>query len=283
MASMKSIKTIAEMKQKVKELKKAGKTISFVPTMGALHSGHLSIIEKAKELSDVVIMSSFVNPKQFNDKEDLEKYPRDLEKDRKLARKADVDLFFHPDETEIYPHGFLTTVNVSYLSKEFEGKYRPGHFRGVCTVVLKLLNIVQPDFLLLGLKDAQQYTILVHLVDDLALDVKVVGVPTIRDKDGLALSSRNVLLSAAEREKALCIPRALKRVHFLVKKQGILHRGELLQAVRSTLETAGVEVQYADIVNRTTFQPLDHVVRGDTFVIIAVKIGDVRLIDNTRI
>jgi pantoate--beta-alanine ligase len=280
---MEIIESIKDMRAKAIDLRKAGKSIAFVPTMGALHRGHLRLVERAKEIGGVIVLSNFVNPKQFNDPEDLRAYPRDPAKDKKLSKDAGVDIYFAPTTEEMYPPGFLTSVNVSYLGNQLEGASRPGHFRGVCTVVLKLLNIVQPHFLVLGLKDAQQFTILQHMVDDLCLNVELVGVPTVRDSDGLALSSRNVLLTKEQRAAALCMQRALKRVHFLVKKQGILHTGELLQAVRSATNTEGVQLDYATIVNRSTLEPMDHVVRGGTYILIAIKVGKVRLIDNTRI
>ncbi|CAN5186684.1 pantoate--beta-alanine ligase [soil metagenome] len=280
---MEVIETIEKMRDAATALRRAGKSISFVPTMGALHKGHAKLVERAKETGGVVVLSSFVNPKQFNDPEDLRRYPRDEAKDRKFSADSGVDYFFAPKEAEMYPAGFLTTVNVSYLSTQYEGEIRPGHFRGVCTVVLKLLNIVQPTSMILGIKDAQQFTVLAHMVRDLALPIEVIGVATVRDRDGLAMSSRNVLLTKDERDQALCMNRALKRVHFLVKKQGILHSGELMQAIRSAIQTAGAQMDYAAIVNRTTLEPLDHVVKGGTYVLLAIKVGNVRLIDNTRI
>lgn len=280
---MEVVESISKMKEIAREQRSGGNTVSFVPTMGALHRGHGRLIERAKETGEVVVVSSFVNPTQFNDPEDLKRYPRDPEADRQFCEDLGVEYFFAPTEEEIYPPGFLTTVNVSHLSAKYEGEMRPGHFRGVCTIVLKLLNIVQPSNLILGLKDAQQFVILAHMISDLALDVKVIGVPTVRDKDGLALSSRNVLLSKGERKQALCMNRALKRVHFLVKQQGILHTGELMQAIRSAINTSGAQLDYAAIVSRTTLEPLDHVVKGGTFVILAIRVGKVRLIDNTRI
>jgi pantoate--beta-alanine ligase len=280
---MQVVSTVKEMREIGRKLRAAGKKVAFVPTMGALHRGHIRLVERARKLGDTVVLSAFVNPKQFEDKEDLQKYPRNHAADRKMAEDAGVDYFFSPEAEDMYPPGFLTTCNVSFLGSRLEGESRKGHFRGVCTVVLKLLNIVQPAFLVLGLKDAQQFTIISHMVEDLALDVRVVGVPTARDSDGMALSSRNQRLSKEQREQALCMVRALKRVHFLVKKQGILHAGELLQAVRSALNTAGVQMEYAEVVNRTTLEPLDHVVRGGTYVLVAIRVGGVRLIDNTRI
>ncbi len=280
---MEIVATIEKMREHVKAWRAKGKSIAFVPTMGGLHRGHVALMEKARSSGDVVVLSSFLNPKQFNDPEDFEKYPRDLDQDKKIARKNDVDVFFAPTQEEMYPPGFLTTVNVSYLSRKLEGEFRPGHFRGVCTVVMKLLSIVEPQRLILGLKDAQQFVILEHMIADLAMDIDVIGVPTVRDPDGLALSTRNGLLTKEQRQKALCMSRALRRVHFLVRKQGILHAGELLGAIRSTIDTAGADLEYADIVSRSTLEPLDHVVRGGTFVLLAIKVGDVRLIDNTRI
>lgn len=275
--------TVREMRTASDKLRAGGKKIAFVPTMGALHRGHVRLVERAKENGEVVVMSVFVNPKQFDDPSDLDRYPRDLAKDKKIAEEAGVDIFFTPSAEEIYPAGFLTTVNVSFLSSKFEGESRPGHFRGVCTVVLKLLNIVAPHSLVLGIKDAQQFTILSHMISDLSLNVKIIGVPTVRDKDGLALSSRNVLLSKEQRDQALCMNRALKRVHFLTKKQGILHTGELMQAIRSAINTAGAQLDYAAIVNRTTLEPLEHVMKGGTYVLLAIRVGGIRLIDNTRI
>ncbi len=280
---MQVVNSVKEMKDLGRKWRREGKKVSLVPTMGSLHRGHLRLVEKARELGEIVVLSIFVNPMQFEDESDLKKYPRDPEEDQKKAEEAGVDILFVPTKEEIYPPGFLTTVNVSYLSRRLEGEKRPGHFRGVTTVVQKFLNIVQPAFLILGLKDAQQFAIITVMVEDMCMDVQVVGVATVRDRDGLALSSRNQLLTKEQREKALCIPRALKRVHFLVKKQGILHAGELLQAVRSAINTANVELDYAEVVNRTTLEPIDHAYRGGTYVLIAVRVDGIRLIDNTRI
>jgi pantoate--beta-alanine ligase len=280
---MQVVTTIKKMQEIARELRRTQQTVAFVPTMGGLHKGHGKLMERGKQMADVCVVSAFLNPKQFNDPADLERYPRDPERDKEFAEAHDVDYYFAPSEEEMYPPGFLTTVNVSFLSSRLEGLSRPGHFRAVTTVVLKLLNIVQPTHLVMGYKDAQQFVIIQHMIHDLALDVKMVGINTVRERDGLALSSRNSLLTPEGREKALCVSRALKRVHFLVKKQGILHQGELLQAIRSAVSTAGVELDYAEIVNKTTLEPLDHVMRGGTYVLIAVKIDGVRLIDSTRI
>jgi pantoate--beta-alanine ligase len=280
---MQVVTTIKKMQEIAREMRRTQQTVAFVPTMGALHKGHGRLMERGKRIADICVASSYLNPRQFTNQSDLVNYPRNPERDIEFADAHGVDYFFQPDDAQMYPPGSLTTVNVSYLSTRLEGKSRPGHFRGVCTVVLKLLNIVQPTHLVMGYKDAQQITIIQHMINDLCIDVKLVGVPTCRDRDGMALSSRNQLLSDEEREKALCLSRALKRVQFLVKKQGILHSGELLQAVRSAIGNGGVELDYCEIVNKTTLEPLDHVVRGGTYVLLAARAGKVRLIDNTRI
>lgn len=279
------INDLKEMRAFASEARAAGRTIAFVPTMGALHAGHASLFKAAAQHGDIVVASSFLNPLQFNDKQDYERYPRKPEEDYRLARDAGVAVFFEPSAEEMYPHGFLTSVNVSYLGERLEGESRPGHFRGVCTVVLKLFCIVQPHAALFGYKDAQQFAIITHMVRDLAMDIRIVGVPTVREKDGLAMSSRNALLSPEAREQALCLARALRRVHFLVKKQGIVHSGELLQAVRSAINSAGpgVELDYARIVSRTTLEDMSNIERGNTFVLVAARVGGVRLIDSTRL
>lgn len=259
--------------------------VALVPTMGALHKGHGRLIQKASALANVVVVSSFVNPLQFNDPNDLRDYPRDRDQDLQICEKLGVHCFFEPPAGQMFPPGFLTTVNVSHLSSKIEGESRPGHYRGVTTVCAKLFHIVQPDYAVFGQKDAQQLVIVQHMVRDLAMDLKIIPVPTERDKNGLACSSRNVLLTEDQKKKALCLNRALKRVHFLVKKQGITHAGELLQAVRSAVNSAGdgVELDYARIVSRATLEDISHVERGDTLVLVAARVGKVRLIDNTRL
>lgn len=277
------ITEVKQMREIGREWRRDGRRVALVPTMGALHAGHVRLIEEARKRAEITVVSSFVNPIQFDDPKDLKRYPRTPEEDRAKAASAGADFYFEPTKEDMYPPGFLTTANVAFLSKKWEGEQRPGHFRGVCTVVLKLFNIVQPAVALFGWKDAQQFVILSHMVRDLCIDVEMVAVPTVRDADGLALSSRNVLLSTEQRQQALALNRALRRCHFLVKKQGITHCGELMQAVRSALTTAGVQTDYAAIVSRTTLEPLDMIEMGNTLVILAIRIGDVRLIDNTRL
>lgn len=277
------VNSLEDIRNRARQWRREGKRVALVPTMGALHRGHVRLVEEARKTADIVVLSAFVNPTQFDDPKDLERYPRTPEADQKLAAEAGVNIFFAPAPEQVYRPGFQTTVNVSLLAKKLEGEHRPGHFRGVCTVVLKLFHLIQPTTAVFGWKDAQQYIILRHMVRDLDLDVELIGVPTVRDADGLALSSRNVLLQPEQREMALTLNRALRRVHFLVKKQGITHSGEILQALRSTLNTAGVQTDYAVIVSRTTLEPLHMVEMGNTLVALAIRIGDIRLIDNTRI
>jgi pantoate--beta-alanine ligase len=283
---MKLVRTVAEMRELAAGWRtRADIQVALVPTMGALHKGHGRLMQRAKALADIAVVSSFVNPLQFNEDADLAAYPRTPEEDHAIAEKLGIDYYFEPPYEEIYPPGFLTTVNVAHLSTNLEGASRPGHFRGVCTVVAKLFNIVQPDIALFGHKDAQQLVIIQHMVRDLCIPVKIVPVPTERDKNGLALSSRNARLNEEQKTQALCLVRALKRVHFLVKRQGIVHTGELLQAVRSSINSAGdqVKLDYARIVSRTTLEDLDTIERGNTLVLVSAIVGGVRLIDSTRL
>lgn len=286
MSAMQIVSTVEQMRGLAREWKRdAAKKVVLVPTMGALHRGHGRLISNARALGDIVVVSSFVNPLQFNDPVDLAHYPRTPDKDKQVCEKLGADYYFEPQPEDMFPPGFLTTVNVSYLSNKLEGESRPGHFRGVCTVVAKLFLVVKPDVAVFGHKDAQQLAIIQHMVRDLAFDVEIVAVPTEREKDGLALSSRNVRLGDEARRQALCLNRALRRVHFLVKKQGITHCGELLNAMRSTINSAGseVELDYARIVSRTTLDDLTHIERGNTLVLVAAKVGPVRLIDASRL
>ena len=275
---------IGEMQRLALGWRRDGQTIALVPTMGAFHQGHFSLMSKAKELADHVVVSLFVNPAQFAPSEDFTSYPREIERDRGLAEEMGVDILFAPEAREMYTPGYQTSVAVPLLANKLEGVSRPGHFRGVCTVVLKLFNICQPDVAVFGWKDAQQFIVLCHMARDLNVPVRMVGNPTVREADGLALSSRNRFLTQEQREQASCLSRALRRVHFLVKKQGIVHTGELLAAIRSVIASAPLgELDYAAIVSRNTLEPLDIVERGNTLVALAVRFGKVRLIDNTRL
>jgi pantoate--beta-alanine ligase len=251
---VRTVRTIAAAGETLAPLRTG--TIGLVPTMGALHEGHLSLLRAAREECDTVVMSLFVNPAQFGDGADLARYPRDEAQDLELAEDAGVDLVFAPGVEEMYPAGFQTWVEVTELGSILEGRFRPGHFRGVATVVLKLLAIVRPTRVYFGEKDAQQVAVVRRLVTDLALDVEVRALPTIRDADGLALSSRNALLSPAERERALALPRALRT-------RDARRARELLA------ESNGLTVDYVEVAE---FEP--PVLAG------AVRVGSTRLIDN---
>ncbi|HBF69599.1 MAG TPA: pantoate--beta-alanine ligase, partial [Thermotoga sp.] len=207
---MKIIETIEEMKKFSEEMREKKKTIGFVPTMGYLHEGHLSLVRRARDENDVVVVSIFVNPTQFGPNEDYERYPRDFERDRKLLEKENVDCIFHPSVEEMYPPDFSTYVEETKLSKNLCGRSRPGHFRGVCTVVTKLFNIVKPHRAYFGQKDAQQFRVLRRMVRDLNMDVEMIECPIVREPDGLAMSSRNVYLSPEERQQALSLYQSLK-------------------------------------------------------------------------
>jgi pantoate--beta-alanine ligase len=279
---METVRTISWMKEKAREARQEQRIIGLVPTMGALHTGHLALVERAKKDCSPVYASIFLNPTQFGPNEDLSRYPKPLETDVEKLTELKVDGLFLPDAAEIYPPGFSTYVHVEGISERLEGKSRPGHFRGVATVVLKLFEIVQPHFAYFGRKDAQQVRIIQNMVRDLNLDVQIVICPTVREKDGLALSSRNAYLSGEERKAATVLHRALQAA-----------RNELTNGVRDTLELQRVmhkvlagepmaRVDYAEIVDAETFEPAVRIAR-DSYALLAVRIGSTRLIDNMLI
>jgi pantoate--beta-alanine ligase len=274
-----TIRTIAWMKQAARQARAEGRVIGFVPTMGALHAGHTALVHRAKQDCSPVIASIFVNPKQFSPKEDFTKYPRTIEADSEKFSAAGVDALFLPEAPEIYPPRFGTYVTIEGLSDRLEGRSRPGHFRGVATVVLKLLEIVQPNFAYFGRKDAQQVRIISQMVRDLNLDTEIVVCPIVREPDGLALSSRNAYLSAEERRAATVLHRAL------VAAKADLAAGTRdslrLQAVlRKVLEAEPLAaVDYAEIVEAEAFEPVTRIARP-CYVVLAVFIGKTRLIDN---
>lgn len=256
--------------------------IGLVPTMGALHAGHVALVERAKRDCSNVIASIFVNPKQFGPKEDFAKYPRTLEADSEKLSAAGVDALFLPDAAEIYPGGFRTYVNVEGLSERLEGRSRPGHFRGVATVVLKLLEIVQPHFAYFGRKDAQQVRIISQMARDLNLDTEIVVCPIVREADGLALSSRNAYLGADERRAATVLHRALEasRAELVAGTRDSLHLQNVLRKVLEAEPLAAVD--YAEIVDADTFEPVTRVARP-CYALLAVFLGKTRLIDNLYI
>jgi pantoate--beta-alanine ligase len=272
-------RTIAELRDAVRSARGAGKRIGLVPTMGAFHEGHLALMRRARAATGFVVVSLFVNPTQFNDPADLARYPRDEARDADLAQSAGVDLLFAPVPEEVYPPGFATTVEVARLSAPLEGAMRgPAHFRGVATVVTKLLNMVQPDDAFFGQKDAQQALIILRLVQDLDLPVRIEICPTVREADGLAMSSRNVRLDPASRRRAPAIARALHDVEARVDA-GERDMRHAIHEARRILSEAGIDPEYFEAVSADTLDPVAHL-DGRTLVAIAARVGDVRLIDN---
>ena len=257
------------------------RTIGLVPTMGALHEGHLSLVREARRMCDIVVVSVFVNPTQFAPGEDFEKYPRDLTKDTALLTDYNVDYIFAPTADEIYPKGFATYVNVEGLSEQLEGGSRPGHFRGVATIVTILLNTVRPDFAFFGQKDAQQALIIRRLVKDLAFDTEIVLLPTVREDSGLAISSRNLYLNPDEQQAAAVIHQALMRAK-TAYKEGERSPGRLEILVRSTIELEPrARVDYVNVVDAETLEHLDKLDDRSILIAVAAYIGKTRLIDNT--
>jgi pantoate--beta-alanine ligase len=270
------------MKEHARQARAEGRIVGLVPTMGALHDGHLSLIKRAMQDCSPVIASLFVNPKQFGPKEDFANYPRSFEEDVNKFTEAGVEGLFAPEPAEVYPPGYCTYVNVDGLSERLEGRSRPGHFRGVATVVLKLLEIVQPHFAYFGRKDAQQARLIQQMACDLNVDVEIVVCPIVREPDGLALSSRNAYLNSEERRAATVLYRALDAARGEMTA-GVRDALQLQAAMRKVLDSeplAGVD--YAEIVDANTFEPLNQV-RRSCYALLAVFIGKTRLIDNLLI
>ncbi|MBU4251542.1 MAG: pantoate--beta-alanine ligase [Candidatus Omnitrophica bacterium] len=279
---MKIIRDPGRLNRLLKALSRSGKSIGFVPTMGALHPGHLSLIKQARRDNDTVVVSIFINPAQFGPKEDLNKYPRPLKNDLALCRKARVDLVFLPDSEIMYPEGFCTFVHVEKLANILCGATRPGHFRGVATVVAKLLNIVVPSVLYLGQKDAQQAVIIRRMVSDLNFPVKVKVMPTVREKSGLAMSSRNAYLSEQERGNALVLFRALNLAKVLIRG-GAKDTVRIISRVKQLINKhKNVKIDYIAVMDSMNLKPLKRVT-GNCLVALAVYIGKTRLIDNILI
>lgn len=270
---------ISDVRSQVKEWKKEGLSVGFVPTMGYLHEGHASLMRRAKEQCDKVVASIFVNPMQFGANEDLDSYPRDLEADAKLCESIGVDLIFHPEVEEMYAEGFCSFVDMNGLTKELCGKSRPIHFRGVCTVVNKLFNIVTPDKAFFGQKDAQQLAVIRRMVKDLNMDIEIVGCPIVREEDGLAKSSRNTYLNEEERKAALVLSRTIRLGEKMVK-EGVKDAGELTAAMRANIEKEPLaKIDYVEAVNMDNIEKVD-AIEKNTLVAMAVYIGKTRLIDN---
>ncbi len=277
---MEIIESVRRMQVRADEIRRAQKRLGFVPTMGYFHEGHLALMRRARELADVVVVSIFVNPIQFGPQEDYERYPRDLERDRRLAEAEGVDILFVPPVEEMYPEGFQTYVEVTELSRPLCGARRPGHFRGVATVVLKLFNIVKPHLAVFGEKDYQQLKVIERLVRDLNLDLEIVPHPTVREPDGLAMSSRNVYLSPEERASALSLYRALELARKRVA-EGVLQveplRREIEEFIHSHPHT---RVDYVEFRDPETLEEKNYL-DGPTLLALAVFVGRARLIDNT--
>ena len=275
---MKIVRTIQELRKAVTAARKKGKRIGFVPTMGALHEGHLSLIRRGRKETGFVVVSLFVNPIQFNNRADLKKYPRPLQKDARLSASAGADLIFAPSAAEIYPAGFQTYVEVTELTRHWEGTSRPGHFRGVTTVVAKLFNLVQPDIAYFGQKDAQQARVVRQMVRDLGFPLEVRVLPTVREPNGLALSSRNARLSPTERKASSVLFRALQTGGRLIEWP---HRrkNEILRRMRQVIRQApGSRIEYIAIADPDTLEPMEKI-RKPALLMLAVRIGGTRLID----
>ena len=263
-----------------RKVRRDNRTIAFVPTMGSLHDGHLELIRRARQMADVVVVSVFVNPAQFNNQGDLDRYPRDLAGDASILTDFDVDIIFAPEEPEIYPPGFSTYVYVEGLADTLEGASRPGHFRGVATVVTILLNTVKPDFVFFGQKDAQQLAVIRRLVRDLGYETEIVTVPTVREPSGLAMSSRNELLSPEQREKAAVIYKALSKAAEAAAK-GQRNASKLDQMVRNELESEPLaSIDYVAVVDAETLEPIEKLGERPAMIAVAVRFGEIRLIDN---
>ncbi len=276
---MRIIRSINKIKKEIVEIKKDRKTIGFVPTMGALHNGHISLIRKARKENDVVIISIFVNPTQFGPNEDYKRYPRPFKKDIKISNRENVDIIFYPSPNEMYPEGYLTYVNVEKLSKLLCGVTRPTHFRGVTTVVLKLFNIVKPDVAYFGQKDFQQFKIIEKMTKDLNLDIRLKMCPIVREKSGLALSSRNRYLSLKQRKQALSLFRALKEAKQLILQGERSSKRITSYMKRVILSEPETRIDYIKIVKPTTLEEVRQI-ENKVAILLAVYIGKTRLIDN---
>ncbi|MGC8819918.1 MAG: pantoate--beta-alanine ligase [Fervidobacterium sp.] len=275
---MRLVQSINEMKKLSKEALEKGKTIGFVPTMGYLHEGHLSLVRKAREENEIVVVSIFVNPTQFGPNEDFNRYPRDLERDLRLLEPIGVDYVFHPSTEEMYPKNYSVYVDEVELSKYLCGAKRPGHFRGVCTVVTKLFNIVKPTRAYFGQKDAQQFRILRRMVENLNLDVEMIEMPIVRESDGLAMSSRNVYLSEEERKEATRLYKSLLRAKELID-HGEMDVKTIKEEMLHVLNHPLLKIDYVEIVDEETLLPLEKIDRR-VIIALAVFVGKARLIDN---
>ncbi|GED66708.1 pantothenate synthetase [Brevibacillus reuszeri] len=278
--TMEQVTTIADIRIHIKEAKREGKRIGFVPTMGFLHEGHLSLVKAAREMCDLVVMSIFVNPLQFGPNEDFERYPRSIERDSEMASSAGVDLLFTPDVNEMYPRPILTNVSVANVTAPLCGASRPGHFDGVATVVTKLFQIVQPDYAFFGQKDAQQVAVITQMVADLSMPIEIVPCPIVREADGLAMSSRNVYLSQEERTQALVLSESLQQAKKWLEEGMAL--GEIKDSVIQKIsERPLASIDYVEVLRFPDLEPVTQEKTGQSIMIaLAVYFGKTRLIDN---
>lgn len=279
---MEVAKTIQTVRSLVKAARSQGKKIGLVPTMGALHIGHISLIKAAVKKCDFVVVSIFVNPTQFGPGEDFQKYPRPIDADLKICRDEGVDVVFAPTTEQMYPAENITWVNVEKLTEPLCGRFRPGHFRGVTTVCAKLFNIVLPDIAFFGQKDAQQAIVIKQMVADLNMPLEIVVCPTVREPDGLAVSSRNKYLTEQHRRDATCIYKSLQKCREMIDA-GVKDTREIINQMRKILhQTTSISIEYISIVDAETLQSLEHV-SGKILAAVAVRIGSARLIDNILI
>lgn len=277
--NMRVIRSIREMQTTSESLRNSGKIVAFVPTMGYFHEGHLSLMREGRKRGDCLVVSIYVNPTQFGPGEDFERYPRDLERDLNLAEGVGVDVIFTPEDGEMYPERYQTYVNVEKVTQNLCGIFRPGHFRGVTTVCAKLFNIVKPHITIFGKKDFQQYVTIRRMVKDLNIDLEVIGMPTVREADGLAMSSRNVYLKPYERESALSLSRSLKMAKEMYEK-GERDAGKIVAEVKNYIEKHPyTKVDYVKICDVETLEDVTYI-EGETVVALAVRIDKTRLIDN---
>ncbi len=275
---MKVVRKIKKMQDIAQEARKRGKIIGFVPTMGYLHEGHLSLVRIAQRKSDLCVVSIFVNPLQFGPKEDFKEYPRDIKRDKRLLEKEGVDIIFCPEEKEMYADDFSTYVKVEGLTEGLCGRSRPGHFQGVTTVVTKLFNCVMPHFSVFGQKDAQQALVIKRMVRDLNLPIKIVIAPTVREKDGLAMSSRNIYLSPKEREEASILYRSLKTAKEMIEK-GERNPNVIIGRMREMIEETSGRIDYIAIVDTRDLKEID-LIKDEVLIALAVYFSKARLIDN---
>jgi len=280
-AGLTVVRTVDAVREHVRAARDRGGRVALVPTMGAFHDGHLSLIRAARAAADLVVVWLFVNPTQFNEAADLEAYPRDEARDARLAAEHGADVLFAPDVDEVYPEGFDTVVTVRGIGDVFEGEHRPGHFNGVATVVLKMINMAGPDLAVFGAKDAQQVALVKRMVRDLNVPVRIEVVPIVREHDGLAMSSRNVHLKGEDRHRALALHSGLEAAR-AASALGERDPVRIRTAVETVMRDLGVEPEYVAVVDPDSFTPVDRV-DGHALVAVAARVGPTRLIDNTSI